>query len=455
MKKWLATAAATAILLHASTSLPFSFSFLTDSAASTAANAPKEKTVSLKQIDRLKETISAIQKNYITDVNEDVLFDNAIRGMVTQLDPHSDFMSKQDLKDLETTVSGEFVGIGVELTTERGMLRVISPIEGTPAAKAGLKPGDLIVKVDDKFIQDMTVNEAIAQIKGKPGTSVTLTLVRKNNSQPLVITIPREVVHINSVKAKLLAPGYAYVRLAFFQGPVADELRSAIEKLKSESQGQLKGFVLDLRNNPGGLLDVSADVVDLFLNKNTTARYNHVIVYTKGRLQKADVKFYAHNHDIIPHVPMVVLINGGSASASEITAGALQDYKRAIIMGTRSFGKGSVQTVIPIGSNNALKLTTALYYTPSGREIQARGIEPDVLVPELSVDEKKVASLLDLDEANFNHYIENKTDAMDVKQARTSRDKDQQKTAVELAKSDYQLYEAYMMLKGMYASRQE
>lgn len=446
MKKYLVIALAT-ILLHTHSSFGVSVSSLDNTQAPT--NKPTS-AVSEKQIDRLKETISAIQQYYIRNVDEKVLFDNAIRGMVMHLDPHSDFMNSQDMKELETTVSGEFVGIGVELTTERGMLRVISPIEGAPAEKAGLKPGDLIVKVDNKLIQDMTINEAITQIKGKPGTSVTLTVIRKDEAKPLMLTIARELIHVKSVKSRLLAPGYAYIRLAFFQGPVATQIHEAIDTLKT--QGPLHGLVLDLRNNPGGLLDVSADVVDLFLDKNTAARYHNVIVYTKGRLPNTNVKYYAHYNDLIPHIPMVVLINGGSASASEIVAGALQDYKRAIIMGTRSFGKGSVQTVIPIGDNNAVKLTTALYYTPSGREIQARGIEPDVLVPELSVDEKKITGLLDLDEATYDRYIENQTDSTSLKKTRETN-KDQQKSAVELAKTDYQLYEALMMLKGMQVMR--
>lgn len=450
MKK-LFIASAISVLLQSHATFAFSFSFLNYSHTQPASS--KNTSVTEQQIDRLKETISAIQKYYIHKVNEETLFDNAIRGMVTHLDPHSDFMNKQDLKELETTVSGEFVGIGVELTTERGVLRVISPIEGSPAEKAGVKPGDLIIKVGNKLIQDMTVNEAVTQIKGKPGTPVTLTLIRKDEPKPLLITVMRETIAVKSVKAKLLAPGYGYVRLALFQGPVAQQLKSAIEKLTAESQGHLQGLVLDLRNNPGGLLDVSAEVVDLFLDKKATARYQNVIVYTKGKLPNSDVKFYAHDRDMIPNVPMVVLINSGSASASEITAGALQDYKRAIIMGTRSFGKGSVQTVIPIGNNNALKLTTALYYTPAGREIQARGIEPDVLVPELSVDEKKIQSQLDLDEANFDHHIENKADNPDMQNTRDSQRKDQQKNNIELAKTDYQLYEALMMLKGMHVMR--
>ncbi|EKD77025.1 MAG: hypothetical protein ACD_42C00499G0001, partial [uncultured bacterium] len=365
-------------------------------------------TVSKEEIQNLISVVNAIHANYISPVDNKALFENAVNGMVTRLDPHSAYLNKNELTELETTVSGEFVGIGVELTSEKGMLKVISPIDGSPAAKAGIKTGDYIIKVNNKLIQDMNVSESVSQIKGKPGTSVTLTLIRKGDDKPLVLTIPRDNIKVKAIDSKMLSPGFGYIRLSFFQGPVEQQLRASVEKLKTESQGHLKGLILDLRNNPGGLLDVSADVADLFLDKTETEKYRGLIVYTKGRIKNSDIAYHAHADDIIPRVPMVVLINGGTASASEIVAGALQDYKRAIVLGTRSFGKGSVQTIIPIGDDNALKLTTALYYTPSGREIQARGIEPDVVVPELSVEDKKAGGLLDVDEANFDRHIENK-----------------------------------------------
>lgn len=418
---------------------------------STTAFSAVETGLTQTEINQINNVIEAIQKNYIASVNDDTLVKNALTGMVTKLDPHSAFLDKKELSNLETTVSGEFVGIGIELTTERGMLRVIAPIDGSPAEKAGLKPGDLIIKIDNKLIQDMTVGEAIDEIKGKPGTAVTLTIIRKNESKPLVLNITRQVIKVQAVKAKLLAPGYGYIRLSVFQGPVGSEVRNAIEKFKSESDGKLNGLILDLRNNPGGLLDASADVVNLFLDKNETKKYNDMIVYTKGRIPNADVSYKAKDEDMIPGVPMVVLINGGSASASEIVAGALQDYKRAVIMGTRSFGKGSVQTIIPIGSEDALKLTTALYFTPSGREIQARGIEPDVIVPELAVNEKEMTGLLDIDEANYDHHIKNEVNDGYEKKSIDAERKAQQKKLLSLAKDDYQLYEAVMLLKGLHA----
>lgn len=449
MIKKLLTAASILLLTQANTSPAFSLPFLSQNTEQT-----ENKILPKNEMDQFSKSIEAIQHYYIKKIDDRTLLDNAINGMVTRLDPHSSYLNKDELKNLETTVSGEFVGVGIELTTDRGMLRVISAIHDTPAEKAGIKPGDLIVKVDNKLIQDMTINEAIKHIKGKPGTNVTLTIIRKGEDKPLSINVKRETVKLESVKSKLLTPDFGYARLSIFQGPVAIQLHAAIEKLKNDSNNQLKGFILDLRSNPGGLLDVSADVVSLFLDKNKTERYHNVVVYTKGRIQNADSRYYAKDNDLIPNVPMVVLINGGTASASEIVAGALQDYKRAVIMGTRSFGKGSVQTVIPIDENSALKLTTALYYTPSGREIQARGIEPDVIIPELAVDEKQMTGLLDVDEANYDRHIENHNDDMTVvKTPRDLKQKDQEKSQLKLAKTDYQLYEALMMLKGMHAMR--
>ncbi len=419
-----------------------------DSTQNTKTNVEKsslapEQQIPDQDVERLARAVDAIQRYYIKPVSDSTLLADAIRGMVSHLDPHSSFLDKEDLDELQTTVSGEFVGIGVELTTEKGLLKVISPIDGSPAAKAGMKPGDYIIKINNKLVQDMSLRDAINRIKGKIGTPVTLTILRKGENKPLNLVVMREKVQMHAVTSKMLAPGYAYIRVALFQGQVAPEVRAAIEKLKVQSGGKLSGLVLDLRGNPGGLLDASADVVDLFLDD--TSKYKNLIVYTKGRVKTSDVSFYAHAGDIIKGVPIVVLINGGSASASEITAGALQDYQRAIIMGTRSFGKGSVQTVIPIGPHSAIKLTTALYYTPAGREIQARGIEPNVIVPEMSVNDKKTSGGLDLDEANYDDHIKNHDAA--------AEEKSDKKEDATLAKDDYQLYQALMMLQGMHAMR--
>lgn len=410
-----------------------------------------EKQIPEQQIRRFVSAIHVIQRYYIKPVTDKTLFTNAIRGMISNLDPHSTFLTKDDLKDLDTTVSGEFVGIGVELTTSKGALKVISPIADTPADKAGIKAGDYIIKVNGKLIQKMTLRKAISMIKGKRGTKVTLTILRKDSEKPVQVVITRDVVKVQAVKSKMLLPGYAYVQLTLFQGPVNKKILSAINKLKQEAGGHLKGLVLDLRNNPGGLLDVSASVADLFLNRNKTGRFRNLIVYTKGRIPSSDISYYTHAGDIIPHTPIVVLINGGSASASEIVAGALQDYKRAVLMGTHTFGKGSVQTVIPVSANSAIKLTTALYYTPSGRAIQAKGIEPDVTIPQMKVDTEQLSNALDVDESDYTSHIQNGNSDNSEEEMMQA---DQAKQELKLAKKDYQLYEALTMLKGMHAVKQ-
>ncbi len=404
-----------------------------------------------KEIKRFVTAIAIVRHYYIKPVSDEKLFNNAIKGMITNLDPHSAFLDPDDLRDLKTTVSGEFVGIGIELTTQNGALKVISPLEGTPAFRAGIKPDDLIIKIDGKLVQNMNLREAVNHIKGKRGTTVNLTIIRKGSEKPLVLTVTRDVIKLETVKSKMLGNHYGYVRITFFQGPVDRLLHQAIKKLEKESNGHLNGLVLDLRNNPGGLLDVSAKVADTFLDKNSLKKYDGLIVYTKGRLPGSDVKFRAHGGDMIPGVPLVVLINGGSASASEIVAGALQDYKRAILMGTRSFGKGSVQTVIPLGKDSAIKLTTALYHTPSGRVIQAKGIHPNIVIPDLTVTSKKITGLLDIDESDLQNHLAGKFDK--AKKSKKELRKLERAKEIKLAKDDYQLYEALIMLKGMNAVR--
>nr|WP_251366228.1 S41 family peptidase [Coxiella-like endosymbiont of Rhipicephalus sanguineus] len=404
--------------------------------------------LSKKNIQRFVTTIALIHRYYIKNVENDELFNSAISGMITSLDPHSSYLDTNDLKELKTTVSGEFIGIGIELTLSKdGLLKVISPLDDSPAARAEIKPNDFILKINGQLVQNMSLPEAVSRIKGKKGTSVTLTVLRKFMDKPLIFNITREPIHLISVKSKMLEPGYGYVRITFFQGPVVTQLHEAISKLKTESNSHLKGLVLDLRNNPGGLLDVSAGVADSFLDSNKIHQYNDYIVYTKGRFPGADIKIKATSGDLISNTPMVVLINGGSASASEIVAGALQDYKRAIIMGTPSFGKGSVQTVLPIGHDDAIKLTTALYYTPAGREIQEKGIIPNVTVPELTIKPAEMG--LTLDEADFQNHLPNDM----VKSSKTAVEQEKKllEAQLELAKTDYQLYEAFLMLHGLNA----
>ncbi len=403
------------------------------------------------QIKRFVTAISVVKHYYIKKTTNNELFDNAIQGMVSTLDPHSAFLDKEALKDLNMTVSGEFVGIGVELTLQDGVLKVISPLEGTPADKAGIKAGDLIIKINQKLVQNMTLREALHLIKGKKDTKVHLTIIRENINKPLHITVIRNTIHVKTVKGKLLEPGFAYVRLSLFQGPVSENLRKIIKKLRAENKAPIKALILDLRNNPGGLLDASAGVCDIFLDSKTmTKKYKDLIVYTKGRISGSDISFKAHPGDMLNGVPMAVLINGGSASASEIVAGALQDYKRAVIMGTRSFGKGSVQTVIPItpDHDSAIKITTALYHTPAGRVIQAHGIQPDVVVPTLKISKDKI-NFLTINESDYQNHLKN--GAGKIEQEKLNALKNQRKNEIELAKRDYQLYEALAILKGIAA----
>lgn len=413
------------------------------------SDLPDNQKLPRDDIVRFVTAIAVIHRYYIKPTQNGQLFNSAIRGMVDSLDPHSAYLDPDALRELNTTVSGRFVGIGIELTLKDGALQVISPLAGSPAEKAGIKPEDLIIKIDGVLIRDMNLDDAVKRIKGTQGTSVKLTIVRKNVDKPLVINVMRDEIKLVSVKGRLLESGYGYVQLTFFQGPVQQQLVATINKLAADSGGALKGLILDLRNNPGGLLDVSTAVADDFLDAGTlTKQYNDYIVYTKGRIPGSDIHVKATNGDLIKGVPMVVLINGGSASASEIVAGALQDYKRAIIMGTRSFGKGSVQTVLPLGEDSAIKLTTALYYTPAGRVIQAQGIIPDVTVPQLSVKDMDANTFM-IDEADFENHLmtnsEKKLNMQAIMEARRKLLQDQLK----LAHEDYQLYEGLMMLKGL------
>lgn len=405
-----------------------------------------------KDIQRFVTAIALIHRYYIKKVTNTKLFNHAISGMVSNLDPHSTYLDANELKDLKTTVSGQFVGVGIELTvTKAGLLKVISPLDGSPAEKAGIKANDIIIKINDKLVRNLSLTEAVRRIKGKKGTQVRLTIIRKNVNKPLTFKLTRQTINLVSVKSKILENGYGYARITFFQGPLEKQLRAAINKLKERSGNKLKGFVLDLRNNPGGLLDVSAQVANTFLDSKKINKYKDYIVYTKGRIPGADIHIKMTPGDIISHTPMVVLINGGSASASEIVAGALQDYKRAIIMGTRSFGKGSVQTVLPLGKDSAIKLTTALYYTPAGREIQAKGIVPNITVPALTVKNSE-NGFIAIDEADFQNHLANESNNKNNKNAATKL-KAMLKSEIQLAKDDYQLYEALTILKGLNAVR--
>ncbi len=439
-------------------------------AATDSTSAPQKKSnsvdIPVQDIQRFSTVIAQIKRYYIENPTDKTLFNNAIRGMLMNLDPHSAYLDEDDLKDLQTVTTGEFGGIGIEIIPENGYIKVISPLDDTPAFKAGMKAGDLIIRIDDKIIRKMTVRDAINMIRGKRGTSVELTVLRKGEKKPLHFNVMRDVVKVASVKSKMLEPGYAYARIVFFQAPAADDLKNAITKLTTEAKGRLKGLVIDLRNNPGGLLDSAIRISDLFLDAPKTN--DGLIVYTKGRIPGSDIRAKSTPGDIIQGVPIVVLINGGSASASEIVAGALQDYKRAIIMGTRSFGKGSVQTIIPIDRTTGIKLTTALYYTPSGRSIQAKGIEPDITIQELKVNKDTDEKPMDeIDEKDLSGHLNNGNAKPDNSKQDNSKSDDDKSTSNimnpteeetvtpvnPLVYEDFQLFEALNMLKGIHAEQ--
>ena len=400
--------------------------------------------VPLEDVQRFSNALNEIKKYYVNPISDKVLFDNAIRGMLSGLDPHSNYLDEEDFKELQTSTNGEFGGLGIEVTMEDGVVKVVSPLEDTPAFKAGIKPGDYIIKLGSKSVQGLELKDAVNLMRGKAGSPIELTVLRKGESKPLNFTLIREKIMIKSVKSKLLDNKYAYIRLTQFQVLTDKDMEQAIEQLKQEAGGKLQGLVLDLRNNPGGLLDSAIQVSDAFLDKDKKG-HPEMIVYTQGRLPGSKFTAMAKHGDIIENVPMVVLINNGSASASEIVAGALKDNKRAIILGTRSFGKGSVQTVLPLDSKRGIKLTTALYFTPSGTSIQAKGITPDIVVEEVKVakatDSKD--AFAGFEEADLSGHIPNKNpDQILPLKKSTNNEKD-------LIREDYQLYAALTILKGL------
>ncbi len=326
-----------------------------------------------KQLKLFADVMDLVQQQYVEKVNTSKLIQGAIKGMLQELDPHSTYMTPDEYKELQVETSGSFGGIGIEITIRNGILTIVAPLAGTPADKAGLQANDQIIRINGEPTKDMSLMQAVKKLRGPKGTKVTITILREGEPRPFDVTITRDIIRIQSVKFKTLEPGYGYVRITSFQSDTTDELRKALNKLEKQNS-PMKGLILDLRNNPGGLLDQAVRVSDEFLEEG-------LIVYTKGRNKEQQMKFEAHRNKNPHKYPMVVLVNGGSASASEIVAGALQDQKRAVILGEPTFGKGSVQTVIPLKDGSAVRLTTALYYTPSGRSIQAKGIEPDILVP--------------------------------------------------------------------------
>lgn len=396
-----------------------------------------EKQLPLDDLRKFTEVFSRIKAAYVEEVEDTQLLESAIKGMLSELDPHSTYLAPKDYEKLEESTSGEFGGLGIEVGMENGFIKVIAPIDDTPAQKAGVLPGDLIIKLGEQPVKGMGLEEAVQLMRGKPGTTLTLTIMRESESAPVEIDVERAVIKVTSVKSRMIENGYGYIRLTQFQAETGEQFTNALESLREENSGNLDGLVLDLRNNPGGVLQAAVATADALIDEG-------LIVYTEGRIQSSRLRFSAKEGDLMEGTPIVVLINGGSASASEILAGALQDHQRAVIMGTQSFGKGSVQTVIPLDETHAIKMTTARYYTPEGRSIQATGIKPDI--------EVKPAELKELDGRPF--FTEADLSGHLVGQDEESGSQDRQSAPEEQAGSmadrDYQLRSALNLLKGMH-----
>ncbi len=430
------------------TSLAMALALLGGASQSLAAEDPANlpaTTVSGKAplpLDELRtfaEVLDRIKSAYVEPVDDKTLLENAIKGMLSNLDPHSAYLEPEDFQELQESTSGEFGGLGIEVGAEDGFVKVVSPIDDTPASKAGIQPGDLIVKIDGQPTKGISLMEAVDKMRGKAGSKITLTLVREGG-KPFDVELVRAAIKVKSVKSQLLEKSYGYLRITQFQVNTGEEVGKALAKLRKDNgDKKLAGLVLDLRNNPGGVLQAAVEVSDHFLRKG-------LIVYTKGRIANSELRFSADPADASEGVPLVVLINGGSASAAEIVAGALQDHKRGVLMGTDSFGKGSVQTVLPLNNDRALKLTTALYYTPNGRSIQAQGIVPDIEVARAKVTREQDAD--SFKEADLAGHLGNGNGGEDrpsaTRKAAEPRPQD----------DDFQLSQALNLLKGLNVTRE-
>ena len=393
----------------------------------TQSPAAEEKRLPLRELRLFTQVFEQIRRGYVDDVADTELLENAIAGLLLELDPHSVYLDETDYEELQENATGEYGGLGLEVGSERGMIKVIAPIDDSPAAKAGIEAGDLIVEVDGTPVRGMAVQKAIDKLRGEKGTSIDLTVLREGEEGPLDITVIRDTIQLSSVRSRIIEPGYGYVRVSQFQVSSGEDFKDALLSLR-EQEPALKGVIIDLRNNPGGLVPASVEIADAVLDSGT-------VVYTEGRLPSANTSFEANSGDLLQGTPIVVLINGGSASASEIVAGALQDHRRAAIIGTQSFGKGSVQTVIPLGDGRAVKLTTARYFTPNGRSIQAEGIVPDIIVEPAEI--RRYEKRKQIREADLEGHLEQ----ADIK-------KQKAKESEEDVTDDNQLYEALNVLKG-------
>jgi carboxyl-terminal processing protease len=399
-----------------------------------AAKVEEPDAVPLEELRMFAEIFGRIKKDYVEPVSDKELLDYAIRGMLDGLDPHSSYLDEDEFKEMQEGTSGEFGGLGIEVGTEDGFIKVIAPIDDTPAQQAGVQAGDLIIRLDDKPVKGLGLSEAVKLMRGKPGSKIKLTISRTDEDKPLVFEITRAIIKQSSVKSRELEPGFGYVRLSQFQAHTTEDMLDAITRLNKKAGGKLTGMVLDLRNNPGGVLNAAVSVSDAFLTKG-------LVVYTEGRLNSSVLKFKAAPDDVLNGAPLVVLVNGGSASASEIVAGALQDHNRAVVMGQPTFGKGSVQTIVPVNAKVAVKLTTARYFTPKGRSIQAEGIVPDIELNPIQVKER-VRNHRRLKESDLLDHLDNPA-------ANGSKQNKKENNGSSLVEEDFVLSEALNLLKGL------
>jgi len=430
-----------AALVVTGVALGFGLTFGAGVLAQRETPAVEVEALPINELRTFTDVYARIKADYVESVDDKTLLTHAIRGMLSGLDPHSTYLDPEEFKELQAGTTGTFGGLGIEVGMEDGFVKVIAPIDDTPAQRAGIQAGDLIIRLDDQPVQGMTLNDAVKLMRGEPGTSIKLTVVRKGEEKPLEITLERAIIRVKSVKSRTLEPGYGYVRITQFQSQTGEQLRQALEGLQKEADGKLKGLVLDLRNNPGGVLQASVSVADAFLEDG-------LVVYTDGRVKDAEMRYSAHAGDMLNGAPMVVLVNGGSASASEIVAGALQDQKRALIMGSKTFGKGSVQSIQELANGGAVKLTTSRYYTPSGRSIQAEGIVPDIVLPQITVDKVELEDR-GVKEADLSRHLENGNADRTDGETEKSGDVPNGEDGKPLAQSDFALFEALNMLKGM------
>ena len=388
-----------------------------------------------EDLETFTDILAIVKKNYVVEVDPKDLIRGAIKGMLSSLDPHSAYLTPDLYKELRTETQGKFGGLGIEITIRDGVLTVVSPIEDTPAYRVGIKAGDQIIKIEDEFTKDLSLVQAVRKMRGQKGSKINISVRRKGVTHLIDFTIVRDTIRIRSVRERTLEEGYAYIRIAQFQERTNRDLQKALEKLKSK-KGGIVGLVLDLRNNPGGLLTQAVRTSDLFLESG-------MIVYTEGRLEHQRQKYFAHKEGSWTDFPMVILVNGGSASASEIVAGAMQDHKRAIVLGTKTFGKGSVQTILPLDDNSALRLTTARYFTPKGRSIQATGIVPDIILENVPRQQVKAETRRPvLREENLPGHLSNRPGEEEDEEESEKKKKEDD------LKNDTQLKRALELLKG-------